>query len=100
MPSPENIGIHLSVHRQGQVVFQDSIGVSQMARSFENLLGWLARDNSFPQGVFLLTGTGIVPDSQFSLRPGDQIDISIDGIGKLSCPVIQGDGDDRARRTH
>jgi 2-dehydro-3-deoxy-D-arabinonate dehydratase len=54
------------------------------------LIGWLGRDNSFPHGVFLLTGTGIVPESQFTLQPGDVVDISIDGIGTLSNPIVQG----------
>jgi len=61
-----------------------------MARSFEDLIGWLGRDNSFPAGAILLTGTGIVPENDFTLLPGDRIDISIDGIGTLSAPVIQG----------
>ena len=61
-----------------------------MARSFENLIGWLGRDNSFPTGAFLLTGTGIVPDSNFSLEAGDVVDITIDGIGTLTNPVVRG----------
>jgi 2-dehydro-3-deoxy-D-arabinonate dehydratase len=54
------------------------------------LIGWLARDNSFPNGAFLLTGTGIIPPNVFTLLPGDVVDIAIDGIGMLSNPVIQG----------
>ena len=51
---------------------------------------WLWRDNSFPNGVLLMTGTGIVPESDFTLQPGDRVDVSIDGIGTLSNPVVQG----------
>jgi 2-dehydro-3-deoxy-D-arabinonate dehydratase len=61
-----------------------------MARGFEDLLGWLTRDNSFPNGAFLLTGTGIVPDSNFTLCAGDEVTISIDGIGTLRNKVVQG----------
>ena len=61
-----------------------------MARSYENLIGWLGRDNSFPRGAFLLTGTGIVPDSPFTLLAEDEVEISIDGIGTLVNPIVQG----------
>jgi 2-dehydro-3-deoxy-D-arabinonate dehydratase len=64
--------------------------ITTLARTFENLIGWLGRDNSFPTGAFLLTGTGIVPDSNFTLAPGDLVEIKIDGIGTLLNPVVQG----------
>ena len=48
------------------------------------------RDNSFPNGCFLLTGTGIVPESNFTLEPKDEVEISIDGIGTLVNPIVQG----------
>jgi len=60
-----------------------------MARTFDELIGWLGRDNSFPQGVFLMTGTGIVPNSDFTLARGDVVEITIDGIGTLSNPIVQ-----------
>ncbi len=90
MPHRDEIGIELIIRREGEPVFQGRTSVDQMARTFENLIGWLARDNSFPNGVFLLTGTGIVPDSDFTLLPADVVDITIDGIGTLSNPVVQG----------
>lgn len=90
MPARETIGIRLVIRREREIVFQGQSGVSQMARSFENLIGWLTRDNSFPNGAFLLTGTGVVPDSNFTLLAGDVVDISIDGIGTLSNPIVQG----------
>ena len=61
-----------------------------MARTFEDLISWLSRENSFPHGVFLLTGTGIVPGDDFTLAPGDVVEIRIDGIGTLRNPVVQG----------
>lgn len=61
-----------------------------MARPFEELIDWLGRDNRFPHGVILLTGTGIVPPDDFSLQADDVVRITIDGIGTLVNPVIQG----------
>jgi 2-dehydro-3-deoxy-D-arabinonate dehydratase len=73
------------------VAFQGDTSIEQMARTFEDLIGWLARDNSFPNGAFLLTGTGIVPKDDFTLLAGDVVEITIDGIGTLSNPIVQGD---------
>ncbi len=87
MPPRAEIGIRLVVRRGGAIAFEGETGVSQMARSFEDLVSWLARDNKFPTGAMLLTGTGIVPDSDFTLQSGDLVDITIDGIGTLSNPV-------------
>ena len=85
-----NATIELSIRRQDTLVFEGETGIDRMARSFDELIGWLARDNSFPNGAFLLTGTGIVPESQFTLQPGDVIEITIDGVGALSNYVVQG----------
>ena len=90
MPKADQIAIQLTVERHGQVEFQGSTSVGQMARTFDDLIGWLARDNSFPQGIILLTGTGVVPGDNFTLAAGDVVHISIDGIGMLSNTVVQG----------
>jgi 2-dehydro-3-deoxy-D-arabinonate dehydratase len=90
MPSREEIGIRLAIRRDGQMAFEGSTSIAQMHRTFDDLIGWLARDNSFPNGVFLLTGTGIVPSSDFTLAAGDIVEITIDGIGTLKNPVVQG----------
>jgi 2-dehydro-3-deoxy-D-arabinonate dehydratase len=90
MPPPAEIGIRLEIRRAGTSAFTGETSVAQMARSFENLIGWLGRDNSFPTGVFLLTGTGVVPPSDFTLQAGDEVSISIDGIGTLTNPIVQG----------
>lgn len=90
MPPRESLEITLDIRRQGESVFDGQTSVSQMARSFEELVGWLGRDNSFPNGAFLLTGTGIVPDSNFTLQPGDKVHIHITGIGTLSNTTVQG----------
>ena len=90
MPPRDQTMIRLKIVREGTAVFAGETSLNQMARQFEDLIGWLGRDNSFPQGAFLLTGTGIVPDSDFTLLPGDQVQIEIDGIGTLSNPIVQG----------
>jgi 2-dehydro-3-deoxy-D-arabinonate dehydratase len=82
--------IDLLVQRDGKPVFRGNTNTDQMARTGEELAQWLHRDNSFPQGAFLLTGTGIVPDSDFTLEPGDVMEITIDGIGTLRNPVVRG----------
>ena len=87
---PSALEISLSIERDGNSAFQGETSISEMARSFDDLLGWLGRENSFPNGAFLLTGTGIVPDSDFTLQDGDLVHISISGIGTLSNPVVRG----------
>jgi 2-dehydro-3-deoxy-D-arabinonate dehydratase len=83
MPRIATVQIGMTIHRAGQQAFSGSTSLAKMARRFEDLVGWLAREQRFPHGVILLTGTGIVPPDDFSLEPGDQIAISIDGIGTL-----------------
>ena len=90
MPPRHEIGIRLVIHRGGKLIYDGRTCVDHMARTFENLIGWLGRDNSFPTGAFLLTGTGIVPESDFTLAVGDLVEIKIDGIGTLLNPVVQG----------
>ncbi len=79
--------IRLTIRRGGAVAFDGSTAVSQMARTPEDLVKWLGTENAFPHGVLLLTGTGIVPPDEFTLSPGDEVDISITGLGTLSNPV-------------
>lgn len=90
MPRVQEIGIFMRIVRGAQAIYEGQTDISHMARSFDELVGWLARDNSFPTGAFLLTGTGIVPDSNFTLLPGDIVNITVDGIGTLSNPIEQG----------
>jgi 2-dehydro-3-deoxy-D-arabinonate dehydratase len=90
MPPRETIGIHLKILRSGATVFTGDTSISQMARKLEDLVQWLIRDNDLPNGAFMLTGTGIVPDSPFTLAKDDIVHISIDGIGTLSNKIVQG----------
>jgi 2-dehydro-3-deoxy-D-arabinonate dehydratase len=90
MPPPAEMHVRMVISRAGEVAFAGTTSAAKMARSFEDLIHWLGRDNSFPQGAFLLTGTGVVPGRDFALQPGDWVAISIDGIGTLSNPIVQG----------
>ncbi|MDX1963845.1 MAG: fumarylacetoacetate hydrolase family protein [Pirellulales bacterium] len=84
------LGISIEVQRGKERVFAGETSIAQMARTFDDLIGWLGRDQSFPQGVILLTGTGIVPGNDFTLLPGDRVTIRIEQIGELTNTVIQG----------
>ncbi len=90
MPAREETTIRLEIQRAGESVFQGETNVDQMARTFESLIEYLGRDQEFPHGVFLMTGTGVVPDSDFTLKPDDVVHITIDGIGTLTNPIVQG----------
>jgi 2-dehydro-3-deoxy-D-arabinonate dehydratase len=82
-PLDKNTMIQLDISRNGAVVFSDKIAISQMKRTVEELVSFVYRECSFPHGCLIMTGTGIVPDSNFTLQSGDEINITIDHIGKL-----------------
>jgi 2-dehydro-3-deoxy-D-arabinonate dehydratase len=87
MPKPDDTAIRLLIERGGKSVFDGSTKVSVMKRSFHELIDWLGRETSFPNGAILLTGTGIVPPDDFSLAVGDVVHIDITGIGRLTNTV-------------
>ncbi|MCA9263297.1 MAG: fumarylacetoacetate hydrolase family protein [Planctomycetales bacterium] len=89
MPALDQIEVNLEVVRQGARIFAGETHSGQMARRFDDLVEWLGRDATFPRGAFLLTGTGIVPDSDFTLHPNDIIRITIAGVGTLENHVKQ-----------
>jgi len=75
--------IAIEIERAGSVVFSGRVALTELKREPRVLVEYLFRDNAFPEGCFLMTGTGIVPDSSFTLASGDWIRISIEGIGVL-----------------
>lgn len=81
--------IGVSIQRSGDVVFEGETSISQIKRSFAELAGYLFRSQTFPSGAVLLTGTGVVPDDDFTLEEGDRVAINISGVGELSNPVIR-----------
>jgi 2-dehydro-3-deoxy-D-arabinonate dehydratase len=92
MPPRAEIGIRLEIERGGRPLYRGETSVARMARTLEDLIDWLGRENAFPEGAILLTGTGIVPPDDFTLEAGDRVSITIDGIGTLLNPVIKGGG--------
>jgi 2-dehydro-3-deoxy-D-arabinonate dehydratase len=86
VPGPDT-QIRLVIRRGTRVLADDATSLGQMKRRPTELVDWLFRDNSHPKGCFLMTGTGIVPQDDLSLAVGDLVDITIDGIGRLSNPM-------------
>jgi 2-dehydro-3-deoxy-D-arabinonate dehydratase len=82
-PLPRTTEIRLEILRGGGNVFSGSVAVSAIKRELTTLVEFLYRDNVFPNGSFLFTGTGIVPPDSFTLHVGDEVRIAIDGIGTL-----------------
>ena len=82
-PPPGETAIELEIRREETSVFRGSTTISQIKRSFASLVEYLFRDNPFPVGCYLMTGTGIVPPDDFTLRAGDEVRITIAPIGTL-----------------
>jgi 2-dehydro-3-deoxy-D-arabinonate dehydratase len=83
-PIKPETAIGCEIVRAGETIFSGQTTLAQMKRTPEELVGWLFKEESFPQGCFLMTGTGIVPPDNFCMQPGDETRISIDGIGTLA----------------
>lgn len=88
IPGPDT-GIRLEIHRDSGLVFSGETQVGQLKRGFDELADWLFRHNEFPDGALLMTGTGVVPDGDFTLAPGDEIRIRIDGLGELRNSAVK-----------
>lgn len=82
-PLPSDTTITLEINRNGKTVFEGSIEINQIKRDFNDLVSYLYRECSFPNGSFLMTGTGIVPGKDFTLQENDDIQITIPLIGTL-----------------
>jgi 2-dehydro-3-deoxy-D-arabinonate dehydratase len=75
--SLRDLSISMIIRRSGEPAYKDETSVSQMKRGFEDLVTYLGRELSFPQGAFLMTGTGLVPPDDFTLRSGDEVKITV-----------------------
>jgi len=87
VPAPTS-ELKISIKRRGEEVFAGATTLDQIKRPLASLADWLYRENVFPFGAYLMTGTGIVPPDEFTLKPGDQIHISMEPIGTLTNVVI------------
>lgn len=79
--------ISLEIIRDNVSLFEGSIAINRMKRKHKELISFLFRETTFPQGVYLMTGTGVVPPNEFTLAVGDVINITIEGIGTLTNTV-------------
>lgn len=86
---PNDLAIELTIRRNGEIGFQGSTNTNQLHRTFDDLVRYLYLDNTHFHGAVLMTGTGIVPPSEFTLEGGDEVSIAIEGIGTLTNPVIR-----------
>jgi 2-dehydro-3-deoxy-D-arabinonate dehydratase len=84
---PKETTISMSIHRDQQQVFHGQTTLAEMKQSFENLREHLFRFNAFPYGCYLMTGTGVVPPADFTLRPGDEVAITIEPVGTLTNAI-------------
>jgi len=84
---PPETEISLDILRGGRAEFSGSVALSELRRSPQTLVDYLFRDNTFPNGCYLMTGTGIVPPGTFTLAHGDLVRITIDPIGTLQNQV-------------
>lgn len=84
--SPDTM-IRMTIHRDGDSIYRGEVAISQIKRSLTELADWLYRESDYVYGCFLMTGTCLVPGNDFTLREGDNVEISIDGIGTLNNTV-------------
>ena len=82
-PIDANTQISLEIIRKGKPVFSGQVAINQMKRKHQDLVDYLFRECNFPQGCFLMTGTGIIPPDEFTLMVGDETRITIEHIGTL-----------------
>lgn len=82
-PLPPDTLIQMQILREGKAVFEGEVAISQIKRTLQELVSYLYRETSFPNGCLVMTGTGIVPSSDFTLQKDDEIRITIQHIGTL-----------------
>jgi 2-dehydro-3-deoxy-D-arabinonate dehydratase len=86
-PPASETQIDIVIARRGKTVFSGSTDLGQMKRPLPTLAEYLYRDNEFPSGAWLMTGTGVVPPDDFTLEHGDEIRITIEPVGTLTNTV-------------
>ena len=85
---PQNLNVELSITRKENIVFQGESSTSEMKRNVYELVEWLQKSNDLPQDAVLMTGTGIIPPQDFTLKEGDIVSISIEKIGTLTNKIV------------
>lgn len=87
---PYALELAMVIIRGGEAIWQGTTETAQLHRKLDDLVAWLHRDLEFPDGVWLSTGTSLVPELPFTLADGDVVKITIPGVGELSNPVRRG----------
>lgn len=87
---PYALGLRMRILRDETLHWQGETSMREFARRLEDLVSYLFREDEFPDGVILSTGTALVPDSPFTLESGDVVEIDIDALGNLRNPVVRG----------
>ncbi|WP_410608054.1 fumarylacetoacetate hydrolase family protein [Amycolatopsis sp. lyj-109] len=90
VPDPLSLDLRMRILRDGHEVFAGEASTTQLNREPAALVEYLWRDNDFPDGAVLSTGTSVVPGLDLGLRPGDVVEIEIGEVGSLHCPVVLG----------
>jgi 2-dehydro-3-deoxy-D-arabinonate dehydratase len=89
-PLPSATPIRIEIERRGNQEFSGASTLAELKRTPAVLVEYLFRENNFPAGAYLMTGTGVVPPDSFTLAGGDRVRITIDPIGTLENTVVQG----------
>lgn len=90
VPDPYDLAIWMAIERDGEVIWEGETRTSGLKRRLEELVHYLFREDEFPDGAIISTGTALVPDSPFTLEDGDLVDIAIDRLGSLRTTVARG----------
>ncbi len=90
VPDPYTLGIELTITRDGETAWHGRASTAQLHRRLDDLVGYLFREDVFPDGVILATGTCLVPELPFTLRAGDEVTITISEVGTLTSTVVAG----------
>ncbi|WP_069804450.1 fumarylacetoacetate hydrolase family protein [Thermogemmatispora onikobensis] len=90
IPDPYALSIELTIERNGQLCWQGRSSTADLRRRLEELVVYLFREDEFPAGAFLCTGTALVPERPFTLQAGDLVSIAISGLGRLRNRVVRG----------
>jgi len=86
---PRDLEMWMTISRDGELLYDDSTSTSKLVRSVEELVDCYLAHNAVPDVAVLLTGTSLVPDEEFTLEVGDEIEIGIEGIGTLANDVVE-----------
>jgi 2-dehydro-3-deoxy-D-arabinonate dehydratase len=83
LPDPKALTLRCTISREGQTIFDESVGLDRLQRSFEELIAYLRRNNPIQDGAVLSTGTGIIVPAELALKDGDELELICDPIGTL-----------------